>query len=134
MVAMQTTDELNSRSLRLMALAVGVLPDVQNTVCMVAMQTTDELSSRSLRLMALAVGVLPDVHNLDVQRMSQQQLEEKAVHLELLGLLMLTNRLRPDSKRTVAELQDKYDLCHPCSSCCKAGFTLSCDGTQSPKA
>ena len=74
---------------------------------MLDMQHTDELSSKSFRLMALAMGVLPDVSNMDLQRMSQQQLEQQAENLQMLGLLLLTNHVRPDSKSTVTELQDK---------------------------
>ena len=74
------------------------------------LQVTDELSSNAFRLMALAVGVLPKVANLDLQQMSQQQLERRAEKLEMLGLIVLTNHIKPDSKNTVTELQDKYTL------------------------
>ena len=68
---------------------------------------TDELSSKAFRLMALAMGVLPDISKLDLQHMTQQQLEKRAHKLELLGLIVLTNHVRPDSRQTVTELQDK---------------------------
>lgn len=121
--AAQMTDELSSKAL---ALAVGVLPSVwpgcaaavfhycmQTCSCndllmqCPAVQVTDELSSKAFRLMALAVGVLPKVSQLDVQRLSQQQLEKRAHKLELLGLVVLTNPIKPDSRNTVTELQDK---------------------------
>ena len=73
------------------------------------LQVTDELSSKAFRLMALAVGTLPNVSKLDVQHMSQQQLEKRAEKLEMLGLIVLTNHVRPDSRSTVTELQDKYE-------------------------
>lgn len=66
----------------------------------------DDFSSKSFRLLAVAVGTIPDVGNLDVHHMSQQQIEARAVDLKLLGLVVLTNFVRPDSKSTISELQD----------------------------
>ena len=52
------------------------------------------------------MGTIPNLGNLDVHHMSQQQIEARAVDLKLLGLVVLTNFVRPDSKSTISELQD----------------------------
>ncbi len=65
------------------------------------------MSSKSFRLMALAVGVLPHVHKLDLSLMSQQEIESHAHKLELLSVIVLTNHVRPDSKATITQLQDR---------------------------
>ena len=39
--------------------------------------------------------------------MSQEQLEKEVQHFELLGLLVLSNHLRPDSNGTITELQQQ---------------------------
>ena len=70
------------------------------------MQVGDSFSSNSFRLMAMAVGVIPDVHRLDLLRMTQQQVEAHVTHMELLCLVVLTNNIRRDSKRTLTELQE----------------------------
>lgn len=54
----------------------------------------------------MAVGIIPSVGNLDLHRMSQQQIEAQAIDFELLGLVVLTNHVRRDSKATVSELQE----------------------------
>lgn len=71
-------------------------------------QVVNNYSSKSFRLMAMAVGVIPKVANLDLVSMSQQQIEAQAVDIQLLALLILTNHVRPDSKPTIAELQEGY--------------------------
>ena len=38
--------------------------------------------------------------------MTQQQVEAAAVNLQLLGLVVLTNSVRPDSKETITQVQD----------------------------
>ena len=58
--------------------------------------------------MVMAVGVVPNVHQLDLVRMSQQQLEAEAMNFELLGLIVLSNPVRPDSKTTMTRLQDRW--------------------------
>ena len=68
-------------------------------------QVVDDYSKQSFRLMALAVGLVPNVHQLDVSRMTQQQVQEQATDFALLGLIVLTNRVRPDSRDTIVELQ-----------------------------
>ena len=70
------------------------------------MQVVDDFSSKSFRLMALAVGTVPDVLSLDVAALSLQQAELNASNFQLLGLIVLTNPIRPDSRSTVTQLQD----------------------------
>ena len=55
--------------------------------------------------MAMAVGVLHDVHQLDLPRMSLAEIEAHALQLELLGLIVLSNQIRPDSRDTITQLQ-----------------------------
>ena len=38
--------------------------------------------------------------------MTQQQVEASAVNLQLLGLVVLANSIRPDSKDTITQVQD----------------------------
>ena len=53
----------------------------------------------------MVVGVVPNVHQLNMSRMTQQQVEAHATGFALLGLIVLTNRVRPDSRETIVELQ-----------------------------
>ena len=55
--------------------------------------------------MALAVGCLPHLAKLDLKRMSQQQVEQHTSGFQLIGLIVLTNPVRSDSKRSVLQLQ-----------------------------
>ena len=66
-------------------------------------------------MMAMAVGTVPHVHQLDLAHMSLQQMETAAFSFELLGLIVLTNPVRPDSKDTINKLQDKYDPLPACT-------------------
>ncbi len=74
-------------------------------------QVVDEYSRKSFRLMALAVGNLSDVHQLNLAGMSQQQVEAQADSFRLLGLIVLANHVRQNSRGTVLQLQQG------CSSC-----------------
>ena len=69
-------------------------------------QVVDDHSSRSFRLLAFAAGVVHGVEQLDLESMSLQQLEGWC-NLHLLGLVVLSNHLRPESTATISELQDK---------------------------
>jgi len=69
-------------------------------------QVTDDYSSKSFRLLAMAVGVIPNAASLDFAMMTQQQVEARAVHMQLLSLVVLTNNVRSDSKDTITHLQD----------------------------
>lgn len=70
------------------------------------MQVVDDYSSKSFRLLAMAVGVIPNAEQLNLAMMTQQQVEACAVHMQLLSLVVLTNKVRPDSKDTITHLQE----------------------------
>lgn len=67
----------------------------------------DEYCGQSFRLLALAKGVLKGRDRWSLCLMSQEQLEKEVQHFELLGLLVLSNHLRPDSNGTITELQQQ---------------------------
>ena len=66
----------------------------------------DDYSTKSFRLLAVAAGVIKNVHKLDLSRMTQQQVELRAVDMQLLGLVVLTTSLRTDARQTVDQVQD----------------------------
>ena len=66
-----------------------------------------QYAGQSLRLMALAVGTLKNATQSEVASMDQQQAEQGCRHMDLLGFLVLSNRLHSASARTVQELQDR---------------------------
>lgn len=68
-------------------------------------QVIDEYCGQSFRVLALAKGVLKGRDQLAWSLMSQQQLETQVEQFELLGLLVLSNHLHPDSQATITELQ-----------------------------
>ena len=85
-------------------------PKLHQPVCitgLAALQIVDQYSRKSFRLMAIAVGFLPHVAQLDLKRMSQQQVEEHTIGFNLIGLIVLTNSVRADSKEFVLSLQQK---------------------------
>ena len=67
----------------------------------------DEYCGQSFRLLALAKGVLKGRDRRSLSPMSQEQLEKQVQQFELLGLLVLSNHLRSDSKGTITELQQQ---------------------------
>lgn len=67
-------------------------------------------------MLAMAAAVVHGVNELDLGIMSLQQLEGWC-NLHLLGLIVLSNHLRPESISTISELQDKY-AGPPCACCC----------------
>ena len=69
-------------------------------------QVMDDYSSKSFRLLAMAMGVIPNAAELNLPRMTQQQVEACAVHMQLLSLVVLTNNVRSDSKDTITHLQE----------------------------
>ena len=71
-------------------------------------QVVDNYSGQSYRLLALAGGVVQGVGKLNLAAMSQQQLEARAGSLDLLGLLVLSNHLRHDSRECIMHLQDRW--------------------------
>lgn len=64
-------------------------------------------SSHSFRLMALAMGVIPCVANTDLMHASQAHIEASARPLRLLGLIVLSNPVKAESKEIISELQDQ---------------------------
>jgi len=73
----------------------------------VSPQVVDHYASQSYRLLAVACGVLHNVANMDLASVSLQALEQCAGHMELLGLVVMTNHVRADSKDTISHLQDR---------------------------
>ena len=70
-------------------------------------QVIDDYSSRSFRLLAVAAGRLHGVDKMDLGHATIQNLES-CCKLHLLGLTVLSNPLRPESKSTISELQDRW--------------------------
>ena len=71
------------------------------------MQTVDDWTSRSFRLLALAAGTIKNFKHLDASSLTLPQAEAAVSHMSLVGVLVVTNALRGDSKDTIAELQDE---------------------------
>lgn len=71
------------------------------------MQIMGTYSGHSFRLMALAMGVIPSVANTDLMHTSQAHIEASARPLRLLGLIVLSNPVKADSKEIISELQDQ---------------------------
>ena len=71
-------------------------------------QVVDEWTSRSFRLLALAVGTIKNFSRLNVNTLTLQQAEAAACHMSLLGVMVVTNQLRADSRDTISQLQDEY--------------------------
>ena len=86
-------------------------------------------AGQSFRLMALAVGTLRHASLSDLASMDQQQAERCCSHMDLLGLVVLSNHLHPASQKTITELQERCTLplpvrslysmisCHRLSAC-----------------
>lgn len=75
---------------------------------MAVFQVLVQYAGQSFRLLALAVGTLQGVTAAELADMDLQQLEARCQHLDLLALQVLSNRLRPGSKETITNLQEKY--------------------------
>lgn len=72
-----------------------------------AIQVIDHYCGHSFRLLALAKGVLKGQDRQAWSLMTQQHLEAQVEHFQLLGLLVLSNLLRPDSRGTITELRQQ---------------------------
>ncbi len=80
-------------------------------------------------MLAIAAGVVHGVNKLDLSSMSLQQLEGHC-KLQLLGLTVLTNHLRPESKGVISELHDRCDLNpHACNRTCNTQEKTGLDYT-----
>ena len=75
------------------------------------LQVLAKYAGQSFRLLAVAGGVLSNVSPDELAGMDQQQAEARCGPLNLLGLEVLSNCLRPSSQQTVTNLQDRSDTC-----------------------
>ena len=82
------------------------------------MQMLDTYSGHSFRLMALAMGVVPCVANLDLAHTSQAHIEAIATPLRLLGVIVLSNPIKADSKEIIGELQEQSAPDSTVKICC----------------
>ena len=80
-------------------------PGCESQACL---QVVDDWTSRSFRLLALAVGTIKNFSRLNVNTLTLQQAEAAASHMSLLGVMVVTNQLRADSRDTISQLQDEY--------------------------
>ena len=71
------------------------------------MQMLDTYSGHSFRLMALAMGIIPCVASLDLKHMPQTHIEAIATPLRMLGVIVLSNPIKADSKDIIGELQEQ---------------------------
>ena len=71
------------------------------------LQVLVEYAAQSFRLLALAVGTLKNTSAAEAAVLDQQQAEARCGPLKLLGLLVLSNHLRPTSQQTITNLQDR---------------------------
>ena len=75
------------------------------------MQVVNRSNNQGLRLVALAMGhVDVDMQELDMDALTIQQAQDFATKLDLLGLKVLSNYTRTDSRETVQQLQEQYAL------------------------
>ena len=56
----------------------------------------------------MATGTIQNASQLNLAHMTPQQVEASATNMRLLALIVLTNNVRPDSKETIAHLQNGY--------------------------
>ena len=75
--------------------------------CKQLLQAFVKYAGESLRLSALAVGTLEGVSPAELAGLDLAQVEARCGPLDLLGLQVLSNHLRPGSRETVTNLQDK---------------------------
>ena len=71
------------------------------------LQVLAEYAGQSFRLLAVATGALRNVSPDVLAGMDQQQAEACCGPLDLLGLQVLSNHLRPTSRLTVTNLRDR---------------------------
>lgn len=70
-------------------------------------QVVDNYAAQSYRLWAIAGRMITGVQGMNVAATSQQQMESRVGSLDVLGLCVLSNHLRHDSKETIQHLQDR---------------------------
>ena len=66
----------------------------------------DDWSAQSYRVLAIALAEVRFVKRLKLASMSQQDVEECAGQLSLVGLIILSNHVNADSKDTVRQLHE----------------------------
>lgn len=69
-------------------------------------QVVDDYSGQAFRLLAIAGRRMRKVGHANFGAMTLQQVESRAGPLDLLGLFVLSNHLRPDTKEAIAHLQN----------------------------
>ena len=72
-----------------------------------SLQVVDNYAGQSFRLLALGGGVLTGLTAMNLATMTQQQMESRVGSLDVLGLCLLSNHLRHDSKETIQHLQER---------------------------
>ena len=72
------------------------------------MQVLVQYAGQSFRLLALAAGTLHGTTVAELAGMDQQQAEARCGPMDLLGMLVLSNQLREDSRAAIAALQDRF--------------------------
>jgi len=77
----------------------------------VKLQVLAQYAGQSFRLLAVAGGTLSHVSPAELAGMDQQQAEARCGPLDLLGLQVLSNRLRPSSQETITHLRDRSAIC-----------------------
>lgn len=99
----------------------------------VKLQVLAQYAGQSFRLLAVAGGVLSNVSPAELAGMDQQQAEARCGPLDLLGLQLLSNHLRPSSRQTVTNLRDRSATCTcmPLLSCvllvCVSALLMTAD-------
>ena len=71
------------------------------------LQVVDNYAGQSFRLLALGGGILNGVSAMSWATTTQQQMESRVGSLDVLGLCVLSNHLRHDSKETIQRLQER---------------------------
>jgi len=80
----------------------------------VKLQVLAQYAGQSFRLLAVAGGILSHVSPAELAGMDQQQAEARCGPLDLLGLQVLSNCLRPSSQQTITHLRDRSAICAFC--------------------
>lgn len=75
------------------------------------LQVVAQYAGHSFRLLAVAGGALTNVSPAELASMDQQQAEARCGPLDLLGLQVLSNCLRPSSQQIVTHLRDRSAVC-----------------------
>ena len=88
-------------------LCCAVLAETSSPQGNVWLQVLAQYAGQSFRLLALASGSLGNASPAELAGMDQQQAEACSGALDLLGLQVLSNHLRPSSRPTITNLRDR---------------------------